>query len=75
MKADGSVVTWGNFNPPWIPRMLEFEGEVLVDISDTFEAFCAVKSDGSVVAWGECNTGGNSEKVQEAPKQRAIQCM
>ena len=64
LKADGSVVTWGNSstggNSSAVAAQLASGVEA---IYSTSQAVAALKADGSVVTWGSSNFGGNSSAV------------
>ena len=66
LKADGSVVAWGN--SPWYDGDCSEVQHQLVDVQhiySTNHAFAALKADGSVVAWGHEWFGGDCSKVQD----------
>ncbi len=67
LKADGSVVTWGNQSlggdSSAVAAALE---SGVTEIFSTQTAFAALKEDGSVVTWGNQGQGGNSAGVAEA---------
>jgi Ca2+-binding RTX toxin-like protein len=63
LKADGSVVTWGNHD--WGGDSSAVAGQLrsgVVQIFSTGFAFAALKANGSVVTWGE-GSGGDSSAV------------
>jgi alpha-tubulin suppressor-like RCC1 family protein len=64
LKADGSVVTWGDAdsggNSSAVASQLS-SGVSQIFVSDS--AFAALKADGSVVTWGNSSYGGNSSAV------------
>ena len=53
VKADGSVVTWGDADSGGDSRAVaaQLSGGVHIVVGN-FEAFAALKVDGSVVTWG-----------------------
>ncbi|CAE8594183.1 unnamed protein product, partial [Polarella glacialis] len=61
IKADGSVVTWGDAdfggNSSAVAPLLT---EGVVQVCGNNNAFAAIKANGSVVAWGNAGSGGNS---------------
>ncbi|MFN9912665.1 MAG: hypothetical protein ACK53L_08775, partial [Pirellulaceae bacterium] len=64
LKADGSVVTWGDPNyggdSSAVARLLS---SGVAQIFSTGSAFAALKADGSVVTWGDPATGGDSNAL------------
>ncbi|CAE8636215.1 unnamed protein product [Polarella glacialis] len=64
IKADGSVVTWGDAdgggNSSAVAPLL-IEG--VFQVCGSRRAFAAIKADGSVVTWGDGRVGGNSSAV------------
>jgi hypothetical protein len=59
LKADGSVVTWGN--PSVGGNSASVSGSLSSNVTavySTRDAFAALKTDGSVVTWGDANNGG-----------------
>ena len=64
LKADGSVVTWGNsgFGGDSSAVASQLSSGVS-QIFSTGSAFAALKSDGSIVTWGDSTSGGNSTTV------------
>ncbi|MFN5193434.1 MAG: hypothetical protein ACK5E6_03280, partial [Cyanobacteriota bacterium] len=61
LKADGSVVTWGD--PLLGGDSSAVAGQLSSGVSQIFSssgAFAALKTDGSVVSWGDHNRGGDS---------------
>ncbi|MFN7591458.1 MAG: hypothetical protein ACK5UQ_23525 [Planctomycetota bacterium] len=64
LKADGSVVTWGDSTLGGNSSAVS--GQLANGVQSIFSnpsAFAALKSDGSVVTWGNGSTGGNSGAV------------
>jgi alpha-tubulin suppressor-like RCC1 family protein len=61
LKADGSVVTWGDTNAGGdsTPVSNSLSGGV-TDLFSSQRAFAALKADGSVVAWGNVSEGGDT---------------
>ncbi len=62
VKADGSVVTWGDPNSGGDSSGVNVSSDVSEVFSST-RAFAALKNDGSVVTWGDSNYGGDSTAV------------
>ena len=70
LKADGSVVTWGNAGDggsttTTVPTGGTLTGGV-TQIFSTFYAFAALKADGSVVTWGDAGSGGSTTSPVDA---------
>lgn len=66
LKADGSVVTWGDSSYGGDSTALaKLLSSGVVQIFSTYTAFAALKADGSVVSWGDPNAGGDSRQVAE----------
>ena len=64
LKADGSVVTWGNSGQGGDSSAVSASlGSGVSQIFSTIYAFAALKSDGSVVSWGRSDQGGDSSGV------------
>ncbi len=66
LRADGSVVTWGDSG--WGGNssavVSQIDGTVdVVEVFSTLTAFAALRADGSVVTWGSSGTGGDSSAV------------
>ncbi|MCX6409467.1 MAG: hypothetical protein NT143_03370, partial [Actinobacteria bacterium] len=64
LKADGSVVTWGDAGSggsttTTVPTGGTLTGGV-TQIFSTHHAFAALKADGSVVTWGDAAYGGST---------------
>ena len=59
LKADGSVVTWGDSTPGGDSRPVSSKLVKVVKIAATERAFAAHTSDGSVVVWGTNSYGGD----------------
>ena len=69
LKADGSVVTWGNFATGANSSAVvsNIDGKVgVTKIFSTDYAFAALRSDGSVITWGDQTLGGDSSAVSQA---------
>jgi hypothetical protein len=66
IKADGSVVTWGNSitggDSSAVANQLNGSIDVM-QIYSTIDAFTALRVDGSVVTWGDYLWGGDSNVV------------
>ncbi|MCX7073714.1 MAG: hypothetical protein QX193_01120 [Methylococcales bacterium] len=66
LRADGSVVTWGNQLAGGDSKLVakELNGtvdtQVVTQIFSTYHSFAALRKDGSVVTWGSAATGGDS---------------
>jgi alpha-tubulin suppressor-like RCC1 family protein len=70
LRADGSVVTWGDVNsggtiPTTLVSELDGKDETgenkdVTQIFSTNTAFAALRTDGSVVTWGNATYGGDS---------------
>ncbi|MGL4666314.1 MAG: hypothetical protein ACRCWR_00095, partial [Saezia sp.] len=71
LKADGSVISWGQLAPADIKVEFKDVAEELksgvVEIFSSKNAFAALKKDGSVVTWGG-SAGGDSRAVQHRLK-------
>ena len=64
IKADGSVITWGNSFSGGDSSTVA--GKLDSNVSQIFsnrDAFAALKADGSVVTWGDPSSGGDSSAV------------
>jgi len=64
LKADGSVVTWGD--PNWGGNSSSVATQLSSGVTQIFSnrgAFAALKANGSVVTWGDSEHGGNSSAV------------
>ncbi|MCX5958758.1 MAG: hypothetical protein NT053_02570, partial [Cyanobacteria bacterium] len=64
LKADGSVVTWGDSSSGGDSSAVA--SQLSSGVSQIFSsgyAFAALKADGSVVTWGSSGTGGDSSAV------------
>ena len=69
LRADGSVVTWGDSNSGGNSSAVAAELNGTIDVIQVFSsnlAFAALRADGSVVTWGDSNSGGNSSAVAAA---------
>ncbi|MFM2668487.1 Ig-like domain-containing protein [Vibrio mediterranei] len=67
IKADGSVVTWGEANFGGDSSAVQSQltnVQSISTVSTIGRAFAAIKADGSVVTWGEASRGGDSSAVQ-----------
>lgn len=65
LRADGSVVTWGQRYAGGDSRAVSDQLVNVEQIFATDEAFAALKSDGSVVTWGYSSLGGDSSAVAD----------
>jgi len=66
LKADGSVVTWGDSSYGGDSTALaEQLSSGVVQMFSTYTAFAALKADGSLLSWGDPNAGGDSSQVAE----------
>jgi uncharacterized repeat protein (TIGR02059 family) len=69
LRADGSVVTWGDStyggNSSAVATALNGTIDVVQIFSNT-SAFAALRADGSVVTWGDSTRGGDSSAVATA---------
>eukprot|EP00928_Gymnodinium_smaydae_P095251 TRINITY_DN8168_c0_g1_i10.p2 TRINITY_DN8168_c0_g1~~TRINITY_DN8168_c0_g1_i10.p2 ORF type:complete len:205 (+),score=32.91 TRINITY_DN8168_c0_g1_i10:27-617(+) len=65
MKADGSVVTWGDAENGGDSSAVQGQLADVQQVCSTICAVAAVKADGSVVTWGEARSGGDSFAVRE----------
>lgn len=63
IKADGSVVTWGNSDNGGDSSAVADDLTNVQLVCSSGSAFAALKSDGSVIVWGSSNTGGDSSAV------------
>jgi hypothetical protein len=68
IRADGSVVTWGQVDSGGdsssVSKALDGQIDVKVIFSNP-NAFAALRDDGSVVTWGLASGGGDSRAVKE----------
>ncbi len=70
LRADGSVVTWGNIgaggNSSSVAKQLDgsVNAQDVTQIFSTYNSFAALRADGSVVTWGSAVTGGDSSAVK-----------
>ena len=67
IKADGSVVTWGDSNYGGYSGAVAAQLNGTIDVKQiysTWKAFATLRSDGSVITWGDSNSGGNSSALQ-----------
>jgi hypothetical protein len=63
LRADGSVVTWGDPNSGGDSSLVSGQLNGVIDVVDIYTtgfAFAALRADGSVVTWGDPNSGGDS---------------
>ena len=65
LKADGSVVTWGNGGGGDSSLVGDKLSSGVTQIFSSFYAFAALKADGSVVTWGDPDSGGDSSPVAD----------
>ncbi len=66
LRADGSVVTWGDAASGGDSSTLAVQLGGARDVTQIFSttaAFAALRSDGSVVTWGNAASGGDSSSV------------
>ncbi|WP_319587183.1 DUF4347 domain-containing protein [uncultured Desulfobulbus sp.] len=63
LKADGSVVTWGDSGSGGDSSTVASSLAGVQQIYSTGFAFAALKADGSVVTWGDSGSGGDSSTV------------
>jgi Ca2+-binding RTX toxin-like protein len=66
LRADGSVVTWGDsyFGGDSSTVAAQLDGTIdVTQVFSTWVAFAALRADGSVVTWGDSSFGGNSSTV------------
>ncbi|CAE8603287.1 unnamed protein product [Polarella glacialis] len=74
IKADGSVVTWGDAscggNSLAVAPLLT---EGVVQVCGSAKAFAAIKADGSVVTWGDAMGGGDSLAVAPLLTEGVVQ--
>ena len=63
LKADGSVVTWGDGDYGGTSAV----AADLIDVQTIFglPGFCRVERDGTVVAWGSSYYGGDSSEMAQ----------
>ena len=66
LKADGSVVTWGNRDSGGYTSNEKLTSGV-TQIFSNERAFAALKNDGSVVTWGSSTSGGDSNNWYSSP--------
>lgn len=66
IKADGTVVTWGNSDNGGDSSAVAADLTNVQSISSSTAAFAALKADGSVVTWGSSSSGGDSSSVASA---------
>jgi subtilase family serine protease/alpha-tubulin suppressor-like RCC1 family protein len=66
LRADGSVVTWGNSSFGGDSRGVAAQlSSGVIQIFSNNHAFAALKADGSVVTWGDSRFGGSSAAVRD----------
>ncbi len=74
LKANGSVVTWGDSrfggSSSTVASALS---SGVVHVASNFYAFAALKSNGSVVTWGNSSYGGNSSTVASQLSSGVVQ--
>ncbi|MEF8756311.1 MAG: DUF4347 domain-containing protein [Accumulibacter sp.] len=66
LRADGSVVTWGDAASGGDSSALAVQLGGALDVRQVFStlsAFAALRADGSVVTWGDASSGGDSSAV------------
>ena len=64
LKADGSVVTWGNpYEGGDSSAVASQLASGVTQVFSNYSSFAALKADGSVVTWGSPYAGGNSSAV------------
>ena len=66
LRADGSVVTWGDSSSGGDSRSVAEKLSGNIDVMEVFSArlsFAALRADGSVVTWGSSLNGGDSSVV------------
>ena len=66
LRADGSVVTWGDSTYGGDSSAVASQINGTIDVTQVFsteDAFAALRADGSVVTWGELAIGGDSSAV------------
>jgi hypothetical protein len=67
LRADGSVVTWGNpahgGNSSAVGAQARRCTIDVTQVFSTLHAFAALRADGSLVTWGDSSSGGNSSPV------------
>ena len=69
IKADGSVVTWGNSAYGGDSSTVAAQLNGKLDVKQIFStgfAFAALRADGSVITWGRSDMGGDSSLVVAA---------
>jgi Ca2+-binding RTX toxin-like protein len=69
LRADGSVVTWGDANAGGDSSAVASALNGDIDVTKVFStraAFAALRADGSVVTWGDAAYGGDSSAVTSA---------
>lgn len=68
IKADDSVVTWGNSYSGGDSSAVaaQLDGTVkVVQVFSSYVAFAALRDNGSVVTWGDRNSGGDCRAVAD----------
>jgi hypothetical protein len=66
LRADGSVVTWGDGAYGGNSSAVATQLDGTIDVTQVFStalAFAALRADGSVVTWGGGDVGGDSSAV------------
>ena len=64
IRADGSVVTWGDPSSGGNSKAVQHQLQNVREIQANTRAFAALREDGSVVTWGHTKCGGCSQHVQ-----------
>ena len=75
-RADGKVVTCGNFQQGGDSSDVTDQLTNVLHIQSTLSAFAAIKEDGTVVAWGNPSHGGDISAVKDQlTNVECIQCL
>lgn len=75
-RADGKVVTWGNFQQGGDSSDVTDQLTDVLHIQSTLSAFAAIKEDGTVVAWGNPSHGGDISAVKDQlTNVECVQCL
>ena len=64
IRADGTVVTWGDEASGGDSRAVKHRLKGVVELQASSKAFAAVLADGGAVTWGHPDYGGDSSTVQ-----------
>ncbi len=67
LRADGSVITWGDKSSGGDSSSVAKELDGTVDVTKIYSnsrSFAALRADGSVVTWGDKDSGGDSSSVE-----------